>query len=114
MRALVMTSLVTVLATALSGCSENSSARDRPDVLLCAAEALKASRNPSVSENDQSSLREKATVFEQKLPAAKHDDAHREVERLADAGSAAPLIEPATCETLLTPDDRRRISASAT
>ncbi|TFI59774.1 hypothetical protein E2493_02750 [Sphingomonas parva] len=97
-----------VLSSALAGCSAAKDTSAPSTEILCAAEALKASRGAS-SAAAQDLLLNKATIFEQKLPASQHDSAHRAAEALADRRGTTPLVEPAACDALLSPADRQRL-----
>ena len=102
------TVVAAILASALAGCSSGSDSPPVSAEIMCAAEALRASRRAS-SPAEQNLLLSKATIFEQKLPASRHDQAHRTAETLADRASAGPLVEAAACEALLSPADRERL-----
>lgn len=93
------------LLLALTGCSGGQNEAPSP-IILCAAEALKAARNPSASSAEQDQWRATVSLLEEKLPQAQHNDAHSVIERLADENAATPLIAPARCEAMLTEADR--------
>ena len=95
-----------VLVASLAGCS---SAKDElsSSIIRCTAEALKASRNPSLSAADQDRWRSRAVLLEEKLSPTKHNETHSEAERLAH--TPAPLIDPVECDALLTEADRTRL-----
>lgn len=95
----------------LTGCSGGQSGSPSP-IILCAAEALKAARNPSASNAEQDRWRARVSLFEEKLPQAQHNDAHTMIERLADENSATALIAPAECEAMLTEADRAALARS--
>lgn len=97
-----------LLAAVLSGCSAPKETAGPGAEILCAAEALKGSRNAR-SPADQNLLLNRATIFEQKLPPSRHDQAHRTAEGLADRAGTAPLIETAECDALLSPDEKENL-----
>ena len=97
-----------LLLVLLAGCSSrdaNEAEKFEP-IILCTAEAIKASRDPARSRAQQDLWRAKAALLEEKLPPAHHNKAHAEVEQLADRNRGTTLIDPARCEALLSEADR--------
>jgi hypothetical protein len=95
----------------LLGCSRPE-AKDPPAEILCATEALNLARSADFPA-DEDMLRERSDLFRRKLPQAELERFRRQVDQLVDGRGTQPLIAPATCEGLLTADDRRELATSA-
>lgn len=98
-------------ALILSGCF-NPAAKQPPNEILCAAEALHQARK-AASRAAEDHLRVRADLFTGKLPVEEQQRFWTQIDRLADKRGPQPLVAPATCEALLTAADRQSLSASA-
>lgn len=106
-----LTRYALLAALLLAGCSKPE-AKAPPAEILCAAEALNLARSTD-SPADEDMLRERSDLFRRKLPPAELERFRRQVDQLADGRGTQPLIASATCESLLTADDRRELATSA-
>ena len=98
------------LLLALTSCSSDRSEAPSP-IILCAAEALKAARNPAAASSEQDQWRARVSLLEEKMPQAQHNDAHALIERLADQNPGTTLIDQAQCEAMLTASDRAALAS---
>ena len=101
-------------ALLLSACSASAPKADEPPVaVLCAAEALSLARQTELGLGEEDNLRVRARVFTDKLTRAEQERFRRKVDQLADGRAGQPLVAAATCDALLTGEDRRALAASA-
>jgi hypothetical protein len=106
-----LTGAVCVLVGA---CSAGGGEKARSPVVLCAAEALRASRDPAVPEKEQNRWRATASLLEEKLPQSRHSETHRQIDQLADESPSSTLIDFHECQPLLNAADQARLEAAAT
>jgi hypothetical protein len=85
-----------------------------PPEILCAAEALHMARSAASSRAEEDNLRARADRFIGKLTIPEQQRLWTKIDQLADKRGSRPLIDEATCEALLTAEDRRQLSTSAT
>src|SRR5688500_9633636 len=95
----------------LAGCSKPGPKIPPPEI-LCAAEALHLAREAG-SLGNEDVLRAKSDLFRRKLPPVELERYRRQVDQLADRRGAEPIVPAATCEALLSAEDRRKLAASA-
>lgn len=100
-------------ALLLAACSTEEQGEAPQPAVLCAAEALKASRDVALSTTEQNRWRDRIPLFEAKIPQSKHNAAHSKIEELAHQNEARTLIDRAQCEALLGDPDPASVLNSA-
>ena len=102
---------ILAIALFLVACSDPAVETIPPEI-LCAAEALHQARQAS-SREVEDVLRSRADIFTNKLPVAQRQRLWTKIDQLSDRRGTQPLVVASTCEALLTPEDRRSLTASA-